>query len=473
MKTKFWKRYVGDRAFYKMLLVLLLPMIVQQGITNFVSLLDNLMVGGLGTEQMSGVAIVNQLFFVYNLALFGAISGVSIFGAQFFGLGDNEGMRYTVRLKLYLGVGITVLCTALLLAAGPQFVGLFLNRDTNSAAVCAATLGYAMDYMRVILWGFFPFMIVQVYAGTLRETGETLVPMIAGVAAVVVNLTGNYLLIFGNGGFPRMGAAGAALATVISRWVEMTIVVVYAHRSTLRYPFFAGVYRSLAVPGALVRKVLVTGSPLMVNELLWSLGTTFVNQNYSTRGIVVVAATNITATCWNLFCVIMFSMGSAVSILVGQHLGAGRIEEAKDTDRKLLAFNLLLHIGIGLLLIACSPLIPQLYNTEPSVRRLAREMLMVAGASLPIHAFIHAAYFTIRSGGKTVVTFFFDCVYTWLVPVPLSFVLCRYTALPMVAVYACVQFIDVIKLFIAIPLLRSGFWAKNIIGETKVPVEAE
>ena len=471
MKKGYWKRFVGDRAFYKMLLLLLLPMIVQQGITNFVSLLDNLMVGSLGTEQMSGVAIVNQLFFVYNLALFGAVSGVSIFGAQFFGLGDNEGMRHTVRLKLYLGAAITVICIALLLLAGPQFIGLFLNKDTNDAAVCAVTLGYAMAYLRVIVWGFFPFMMVQVYAGTLRETGETMVPMIAGVAAVVVNLTGNYLLIFGNGGFPRMGAAGAALATVISRWVEMSIVLVYAHRNTHRYPFFAGVYRSFAVPVALLRKVLVMGSPLMANELLWSLGTTFVNQNYSTRGIVVVAATNITATCWNLFCVIMFSMGNAVSILVGQHLGAGRIEEAKDTDRKLLAFNLVLHIGIGLLLIAASSYIPRLYNTEPAVRELARQLLMVAGASLPIHAFIHAAYFTIRSGGKTVVTFFFDCVYTWIVPVPLSFVLCRYTALPMVAVYTCIQFIDVLKLFIAVPLLRSGFWANNIIAGTEKTAE--
>lgn len=469
MKTNFLKRYVGDRAFYKMLVVLLLPMVVQQGITNFVSLLDNLMVGSLGTEQMSGVAIVNQLFFVYNLALFGAVSGVSIFGAQFFGLGDEQGMRHTVRLKLYFGAAITALSILLLALRGPQFIGLFLNTEHNDAAVCAATLGYAMDYLRVIVWGFLPFTVVQIYAGTLRETGETMVPMVAGVAAVVVNLTGNYLLIFGNLGFPRMGAAGAAVATVLSRWVEMTIIVVYAHRSTARYPFFRGVYRSLCVPAALVRKVIVTGSPLMANELLWSLGTTFVNQNYSTRGIVVVAADNITATCWNLFCVIMFSVGNAVSILVGQHLGAGRIEEAKDTDRKLLAFNLVLHLGIGLLLIAASPYIPLLYNTEPAVRELAREMLMVAGASLPIHAFIHAAYFTIRSGGKTVVTFFFDCVYTWVVSVPLSFVLCRYTALPMVAVYAAVQFIDVIKLFIAVPLLRSGFWANNIIQNTERP----
>ena len=465
MKSNFLKRYVGDRTFYKTLLVLIIPMVVQQGITNFVSLLDNLMVGALGTEMMSGVAIVNQLFFVYNISLFGILSGVSIFGAQFYGMGDHNGMRHATRLKLYCGVVGTVFAIVLLLSCGPELVGLFLNRENNTAAALAATLEGAMSYLRVIVWGFPPFMVVMVYAGTLREAGETFVAMVAGLAAVTVNLTGNYLLIFGHFGFPRMGAAGAALATVLSRWVEMTILVVYAHRSTARFPFFSGLYASAHVPLNLMRKVLITGSPLMANELLWSLGTTFVNQNYSTRGLVVVAAVNITATCWNLFCVIMFAMGNAVAVLVGQKLGAGCIEEARDTDRKLMAFNLVLHIVIGLLMILAAPVIPQLYNTEPEVRALACRLLMVAGAALPIHAFIHCAYFTIRSGGKTVVTFFFDCVYTWLVPVPLSYVLCRYTALPVVAVYAAVQFSDAFKLLIAVPLLKSGFWAKNVVRQ--------
>jgi putative MATE family efflux protein len=467
MRTNFLKKYVGDKAFYKMLLALIIPMVVQQGITNFVSLLDNLMVGSLGTEQMSGVAIVNQLFFVYNLAVFGAISGVSIFGAQFFGMGDNNGMRHSLRLKLYFGVFLTALFSGILLLRGEPLICLFLNKDVNDPAALAATLGYAQDYLKVILWGFFPFMMVQVYAGTLRETGETIVPMVASIVAIVVNLTGNYLLIFGNLGFPRLEACGAAIATVASRWVEMAIVLGYAHRNTHKYPFLKGLYASPRVPGVLVRKVLVTGSPLMANELLWALGTTFINQNYSTRGLAVVAANNITSTVWELFSVIMFSMGNAVAILVGQALGAGKIEEARDTDRKLLAFNLVLHLCIGLLMIAAAPLIPMLYNTEPAVRELACEMLMVAGASLPIHAFIHAAYFTIRSGGKTIITFFFDSFYTWVVPVPLSFFLCRHTGLPIVGVYAVIQFIDAVKLFIAVPMLKSGFWANNVVHNTE------
>lgn len=464
MNTKGLKRYLGDKAFYKMLFALILPMVIQQGITNFVSLLDNVMVGSLGTLQMSGVSIVNQLIFVFNLSLFGALSGVSIFGAQFYGQGDQQGMRHTVRIKLYFGVGILAAALVLFGCKGPELAGLFLSEEANDPAALAETLGYAMDYLRVAVWGLPPFMVVQVYSGTLRETGETKAAMNAGLLAIVVNLVGNYLLIFGKFGFPQMGVAGAALATVASRWVEMAYLVRFTHKNTARFPFMQGVYRSWRVPARLLQKVIVTGLPLLANEVLWSVGTTFVNQNYSTRGLTVVAASNIATTAWQLFCVIMFAMGNAISILVGQKLGAGDIDGAKAMDDKLLFFTTASHVAIGLLIIAAAPFIPYLYNTEPEVRTLATHLLMVQGASLPIHAFLHGAYFTIRSGGKTVVTFFFDSGYTWLLPVPLSFALCRYTALPMVAVYAIVQFSDIVKLFVAVPLLRGGSWAQNLVG---------
>ncbi len=464
MLSRFRERYIGDRTFYRMVLLLIVPMIVQQGVTNFVSLLDNVMVGALGTEQMSGVAIANQLFFVYNLSMFGGLSGAAIFGAQFFGQGDHEGMRHTMRFKLIFGMLMTVLAIAVFLLFGGNLVRLFLDNEANAGTDIGVTLDYARRYLRVMVWGLIPFMLVQVYAGTLRETSETVVPMIGSICAIFVNLSLNYVLIFGHFGFPKLGAVGAALATVISRYVEMLVVVLYTHAKRARFPFVRGLYRSLHVPAALVRKIIITGLPLLCNEMLWSVGTTFVNQNYSTRGLAVVAAMNIESTAWQLFCVIMFAMGNAVSILVGQKLGANEVEQAKDVDRKLLFFNLVLHIGIGLLIIACAPLVPRLYNTEPEVRELAMYFLMVAGASLPIHAFIHTAYFTIRSGGKTIVTFFFDSVYTWCVPVVLSFLLCRYTALPIVTVFLIVQFSDVIKLFIAVPMLHSGFWAKNLVG---------
>lgn len=458
------KKFIGDKRFYRMVLTLVVPIVIQQGITNLVNLLDNVMVGGLGTESISAVAIVNQILMVFNMTIFGGLSGASIFGAQFFGKGDQDGMRHTFRVKLYFGVLTTLLAVGLLVVRGEGFIDLFLRGESDGGDV-ALTLAEGMRYLQVMLWGLIPFMVVQVYAGTLRETGETVAPMVGSVIAIVLNLVLNYLLIFGHLGCPRMGVTGAAVATVISRYVEMVYILAHTHAHPEKYPFIQRLFSSLYVPGALVKKIVVTGLPLLLNEVLWSLGMTFINQSYSTRGLSAVAAINITATAWNLFCVIMFAMGNAVAILVGQRLGAGDKEGARDVDRKLIFLTVAAHVVMGLLLIACSGLIPLLYNVEPGVRQLTQRLLMVAGASLPIHAFIHVTYFTIRSGGKTVITFLFDCVYTWVVPVTLAYCLCHLTSLPIVGVYFCVQFIDIIKVVIGALMLRSDFWANNVVDE--------
>jgi putative MATE family efflux protein len=462
------KKYVGDREFYHRVVALVIPLVVQQGITSFVNLLDNVMVGGLGTNAISAVAIVNQLIMVFNLTIFGGLSGASIFGAQFFGNKDNKGLRNTFRFKLIFGFVTTVIAVLILYIYGRQLAGLFMGSSSNDASAVNETMNLVMDYMKVALIGLFPFMVVQTYAGTLRETGETVAPMIAGIISFSINLVFNYLLIYGTFGFPRLGVTGAAIATVLSRFVEMTYVVVYTHRNHVKYPFIENVFKGFSVPKTLAVRIIKTGSPLMFNEMLWSLGMTAINQNYSTRGLDVIAAVNITSTAWQLFTLVMFAMGNAVAILVGQCLGAGETEEAKDIDRKLIALTVVANIVIGFILILVAPLIPLIYNVEPGVRELTASLLRIAGIAIPMNAFIHATYFTIRSGGKTIITFFFDCVYTWCVPVVLSFILCRFTDMPVIWVYFCVTFIDIIKVIIGTIMLRNGFWAHNVIKEEEI-----
>lgn len=463
---KIFKRWIGDKAFYRAVLTLVVPLLIQQAITSFVSLLDNVMVGGLGTESISAVAIVNQIMMVYNMTLFGGISGASIFGAQFCGKGDVEGMRDTFRFKMYFGVAITVIATAIFLFFGESFIGMFLQGESDGGDV-ALTLREGMDYLDIMLIGLVPFMLVQTYAGTLREQGETMSPMVASVIAILTNLVLNYVLIFGKFGFPALGVRGAAIATVISRWVEMLYVCVHAHRHLDKYRFLDGAYKSLHVPASLVKKIARTGTPLMVNEVLWSLGITLVNQAYSTRGLSAVAAINIAGTAWNLFSVVMFAMGSAVAIMVGQKLGYGDKEGARDVDRKLIFLTVVMHIVMGLLLACFSGAIPLLYNIEDSVRHLTSQLLVVAGFALPIHAFVHVTYFTIRSGGKTFITFLFDCVYTWVVPVPLAYCLSNLTDMPVLWIYFCIQFIDLVKVVIGGLMLRSDFWANNVVNSVE------
>ena len=458
------RRFIGDKAFYKSVLTLLIPIIIQQFITSFVSLLDNIMVGSLGTEAISAASIANQVMMVFALAVFGGMSGASIFGAQFYGKGDMDGMRHTFRVKMYFGVLVSAAAILVYLLFGESFIASFLKGESNGGDL-DLTLKSGCNYLNIMLWGLPPFALVQVYAGTLRESGETRAPMFAGICAILTNLFGNWVLIFGNLGAPKLGVEGAAIATVISRYVELAIVAVHAHRHTEKYTFLAGAYKSLYVPGKLVGRITRTAAPLLVNEILWSLGMTFINQFYSSRGLNAVAALNITGTAWNLFCVIMFAMGSAVSIMVGQRLGAGKMDEARDVDRKLIFLTEVIHVIIGLFMILASPLVPQLYNVGPDVRELTRRLLIIAGCALPIHSFAHVTYFTIRSGGRTVITFFFDAVYTWTVTVLLAFFLTRYTDWDIITIYTCVQFIDIMKVVIGLLMLRSDFWARNVVND--------
>jgi len=459
---QFLKKFVGDKKFYKMVLLIAVPIMVQNGITNFVSLLDNIMVGQVGTNQMSGVAIANQLIFVYNLCIFGGMSGAGIFGAQFFGQGNNDGLRYVFRFKLVIGFVITAICAVVFSMYGEPLISLYLD-ESNSAAANAETLMYAMEYLQIMLVGFLPFVAVQICASTLRETGEAVLPMTAGIVAVGVNLLLNYMLILGNWGAPALGVAGAAIATVTARFVECFIVVFWTHRHKQKNPYIVGVYKSLAIPGDLMIKIIKKGTPLLINEAMWSLGMATLLQCYSVRGLGVVAGMNISNTIVNLFNVTFMALGTSVSIVVGRLLGAGKMEEAKDTDRKLIAFSVASCVLIAAIVIVLAPLFPELYKTEQEVKEYARNFIIIAALFMPQHAFLHAAYFTLRSGGKTVITFLFDSGFMWVVSIPFAFVISRFTVWPIEVVYALCQGIAILKSIVGAILLKKGIWLNNIV----------
>lgn len=457
-------RFIGDKAFYRTLMTIVIPVILQNGITNLVSLLDNIMVGAVGTEQMSGVSIVNQLMFVFNLCIFGGLSGAGIFTAQFYGKGDTEGVRHTFRFKMMLCAGIIVAGVVVFLAAGESLVGMYLHEGGETGDI-AATAMYGKDYMMVMLWGLLPFALTQAYASTLRETGETMLPMKAGVVAILVNLVLNWVLIFGNLGAPKMGVAGAALATVISRYVETFIVMAWTHRHTERNPFIVKAYRSMHVPAQLVKQICRKGMPLLMNEMLWSCGIAMLTQSYSTRGLAVVAGLNICTTITNLFNVVWLSMGTAVSIIVGQQLGANEFKKAEESMWRIMAFSVLSALAMAVMLFLVAPLFPMMYNTSQEVRDIATGLLRVVAFSGPLHACCHTSYFTLRSGGKTGITFVFDSVYLWVVSIPLARILATGTAWPILIVYGAVQYIDILKCILGCYLLKKGVWINNIVND--------
>lgn len=455
------RKWVGDRHFYKKVLVIAIPIMIQNGITNFVSLLDNIMVGQVGTAPMSGVAVVNQLLFVFNIFVWGGVAGAGIFGAQFFGYGDHKGVRDTFRLKLIIGGVITLLALLVFIFAGGFLIDLYLYSENAAEAHLIAE--YARQYLAVMLIGMLPFAVVQIYAGTLRETGETILPMKAGIYAVLVNLLLNYVLIFGKLGFPELGVAGAAIATVIARFVEMGVIVLWTHLHAAKNTFIIGAYRHFRIPLQLTRQVMITGTPLMLNEVLWASAQAVMFQCYSRRGLAVIGGLNISATITNVFNVAFIGLGGAVAIIIGQQLGAGKLAEAKDTAWKLIAFAIVSCVGMGLLMLPFAVLFPQIYNTTDDVRQLAASFIIISAVYLPIHAFLNTAYFTLRAGGKTWITFLFDSVFAWVVNIPLAFCLCRFTGIPIVPVYLLCQMVEIFKCLLGVYLLKKGYWIQNIV----------
>ena len=454
------KKYIGDRAFYKRTLAIALPMIIQNAVTNLVNLLDNLMVGSLGTEQMSGVAIVNQFIFVFNLAVFGAISGAGIFTAQFNGRGDVEGVRHTLRIKLVICAVIGIVGVGVLGFFGSDLINTFLHEGTEGNLELTFISG--KDYLAFILIGLIPFAFSQVYASTLRETGQTVVPMVASVVAIATNFVFNALLIFGLLGFPALGVVGAAIATALSRYAELAILVIWTHKNNVKCPFAVGVFKHFTVPGTLIKQVLVKGTPILLNELFWSLSVTVSNQCYSTRGLDVVAAMNISFTLQNLLSVSYFALSSSIAIIVGNLLGAGKIEEAKDTDKKLLAFAVFMGMCMMGVQIGLSGVFPLLYNTTDSVRSLSGFVMTCFGFTMPAAALATSTYYTIRSGGRVLVTMLFDSVYAWVVVMPVVASLSYLTDLSFYYMLPIVLVVENLKLLPGLILVHRGKWARQI-----------
>ena len=458
----YFKKFIGDKKFYYKVLSVSIPIMVQSGITNFVSLLDNIMVGRLGTEAMSGVSIVNQFIFVFNLLIFGAISAAGIFTAQYHGLDDAEGERNTFRIKFLINIIASAAAFFVFFFYDDQLISLFLHNGSAKGDL-ALTLAYGKDYLKIMLIGLLPYAIAQTYASTMRETEQTIPPMLASITAVAVNFILNYILIFGKFGAPALGVNGAAIATVISRFTELAILLIFGHTNKAKCRYLVGAFRSFSIPRPLAVAIIAKGLPLMANELFWSIAITLRNQCYSTRGLDVVAAQNIGNTFYNVFNVVYMAIGSSIAIIVGKLLGAGKLDEAKDASRKMMAFSVTCSTVMGLIMIGCSSMFPKIYNTTDDVRSLAAYMMIVLAITMPFCAFAHSAYFTLRSGGKVMITLLFDSVYMWVVVIPISLLFAYATDVNIFVLFAISQGTDLIKMIFGLVLLKKGTWVRQLV----------
>lgn len=455
------KKFIGDRAFYKTVFLITFPIMIQQGITTVVGLLDNVMVGQLNVNAIAGVSIANQILFVVMICFMGGLAGPGIFVAQYFGAKDDEGLRQSFRTKLLLAIFIGVIAFLVLWFYGEFFIKQFAkNDDPNDGIYNLEAIAYGLTYMRMILLAL-PFIaIIQLFASTFREMRQTKIPMYAGIASVFINLILNYLLIFGNFGFPRLEVYGAALATFYARLIEAGILVFIAfyYRFTFTHKLFKGFY----IAKSLFIKILRKTVPLLTNELLWSMGTTFIMLAYAQRGTSVVAAFQISNTVANLFYIIFGALASGIAVMVGNELGSNRIEEAKANAWKLLFFAVTVCLVFGLVLASIAPFAPYLFKVDGSVRFQATQFMWVIAAAMWMFAFNAGCFFTLRAGGSVMITFVFDALFMWVFQVPAAILLTLYTGVPIIWVYVLVQSADLLKASVGFYLIKSGRWANNL-----------
>ncbi len=449
---------------YKKALALAVPIMIQNGISNAVVLVDHIMVGSLGTEAMTAVSIIGQLLFVYTLAIFGGISGPGIYAAQFHGNGNTEGVRAATRMKALICIFCTAAGIILLLSCENLLIGLYLHGESTDIDP-VITSEHAKSYLHIMLIGLPAMAATQIYASSLRETGDSIKPMAAGIVSVCTDIIFNYLLIYGNFGFPKLGVEGAAVATVIARYIEILVLVLWSHLRKKNHPFIQGLWSTLAIPRDITKKMLVKSIPIFINEFLWAAGLAALTQCYSTKGLAVVAGINISNVICNLLNVVFVGLGHAVGILIGQLLGAGKFERARKESFILTCFTGVLCIGLTIILIALSGVFPNAYDTTDEVRSFASSFIIISALFFPVQGVLNALYFTIRSGGKTLVTFIFDSVFTWTLTIPLALILCFRTGLPIVMIYTIVQSADIIKIIIGTVMIKKGIWISNIAEE--------
>ncbi len=446
------KSLIGDKSFYKRLIAISLPIIVQQLITSSVQLVDNVMVGSLGELAIGSVSVVNQLYFVVILVTFGVLGGAGVFTAQYFGSKDFDKLKQTYRFKVIAALVIAVLAFVVLSFFGESLISIFTDNPV--------TIAGGMDYLRIVKWSMLPWAMSVSISFTFREIGITKPLLRISLITIVVNTLLNYLLIFGSFGFPQLGIKGAAIATLISRCVESGLFIILVYKKG--QVFNSKIKEIFKINRFVLKAIIIMAIPLMLNEILWSTGQTMFMEAYSTRGDNALAAANITGAISQLVFVIFGGMSTGIAVMVGNTLGENKLKLAQENSKKLIFASIVFSAFMGLILFGLSFFILNIYDVLEETKQIAAFNIRVNALIIPVVAFNVAMYFTLRSGGDTRSTFIMDSGYMWVIQVPAAYVLSRVTDLPITMLFLIIQLLEIPKMAFAFSRYQKGHWIKNL-----------
>jgi putative MATE family efflux protein len=454
----------GPLSFYREALAIALPVMLQQFIMSMVSLVDNFMVAGLGDISMAAVNVTNQINFIYLVIINTICQAGGIYIAQFRGAGNSGGMKHAYRFKVFFALAAAALYFILCRAIPGKMIALMTTGNAAQDEIITVGSGY----LRLVSWTLFPIAISSAIGTSFREIARPKAPLAISAAATLVNTAGNWILIYGNLGAPRLEVAGAAYATIIARIFELTVFLIYA--ASARAPFFVGLPRFFNIDRRLAGEILFKSGMIFVSELSWVSSETIMTAMYNRRGgAEVVAGMAAGWTIANIFFLLFGGIWTAAGVLVGGALGAGKLDEARRRASWLksgaVAAGFIIALPGALL---ASLLIPLVFsNLSAAAQGNSTGLVLVILAYLPLWGLLNVQFAISRAGGDTATGMYTDLTVNTFLFVPGAFILSLLTSMPPIPMFALLKLTDIVKFFICRHFLRKERWVRNLTGESQ------
>lgn len=444
-----------DNKFYMQMMAIALPIAIQNLISSSLNMVDTVMIGALGGVSISAVGLANQIYFLLMLFLFGVNSGISIYIAQFWGKQDVKSIHKTLGFSILGGFLLSL----------PFYIGavFFPVQLLSVFTTDPAVIREGAVYLRITGWSYLLMAFSFSFTIASRSVGEARLPMIASAISLACNTFLNYLLIFGVLGFPAMGVAGAAIATVIARGIELLVIIgtIYTRDHVLRSP----VKELIQLNMEFIRPIFRTALPVVLNEGFWAVGMTLYAVAYARSGTEAYAAVQIAGTVERLFFIFSFGLGSACAVMIGNELGADRIDNAKIYANRFMRMGVTISVGTGILMALIAVPSTYLFNVSPAIRWTAACILFVNALTMILKMISTILIIGIfRGGGDTTFSFLLEICCVYLIGVPMAFIGALVLELPIFIVVLMVSVEELVKSIVGLYRVKSGVWAKNLVG---------
>lgn len=442
-----------DKRFYRLLFSIALPIAVQNLITFMVSMVDTLMVGALGEIQLSAVSIANNLFFVLTILMFGLAGGSNIMISQYWGKGNVKTIHKILAIMYRVCLLITGIFIFIAVFLPKYFMGIF----TTDKAV----IDFGASYLRIVCIGYLFYSITNCTIMMLRSVKTVSISIIVYTASLVVNSILNWILIFGNLGAPELGIRGAAIATVCARITEFSIVLVfmfiYERKIGLKLEHL------LKLDKEILKDYVGLCTPVLCNELLWAIGASMISVIVGRMGTEVVAANSINGVAHQFVTVFIFGMSNATAVIIGNTIGEGKKEKAKEYAYSIGIFSVVMGCISGLMILLIKPFVVNFYNVSYSTKLIAMEIMTVTSGIIVFQSL--ASNFmmgVLRGGGDAKFVLINDLIFMWLVAIPGGFFVAFILELPVALVFLVIKCDEILKSLTSVYRVISGKWVNDV-----------